>query len=161
VNPPALLHIGQGRDATPGDSISRLLDLTVPAAQRENFLNDQNTQARRFGASVLARLHGQEPPEGGYTGAYVTDLAEEARKELKGIEDLPPEQAEPKLREFAIGVMVARIRDTVRRLNVHYDEWFRESRLWDEGLPQQAIERLREAGFLKDHAGALWFAPAI
>jgi len=161
INPTGPLHIGHGRGVILGDSISRLLEFTGHAVQREYYVNDQNTQARRFGASVLARLHGEEPPEGGYTGGYVTELAEEARRELAGIDDLPPEQAEPKLREFAIGVMVTRIRDTVRRLNVHYDEWFRESRLWDEGLPQQAIERLREAGYLKDRAGALWFAPAM
>lgn len=161
INPTGPLHIGHGRGVILGDSISRLLEFTGHAVHREYYVNDQNTQARRFGASVLARLHGQEPPEGGYTGAYVIELAEAARKQLPGIESLTPEQAEPKLREFAIGLMVARIRDTVGRLNVRYDDWFRESRLWDEGLPQQAIERLREAGHLKDRAGALWFAPAM
>jgi arginyl-tRNA synthetase len=57
--------------------------------------------------------------------------------------------------------MVYRIRATVDRLNVRYDEWFPESRVWQEGLPQHAIERLRESGFLKDRDGALWFGPAL
>src|SRR5713101_5986179 len=57
--------------------------------------------------------------------------------------------------------MVERIRASVARLNVRYDEWFLESRLWQEGLPQQAIERLRESGFLKEHDGALWFGEAL
>jgi len=42
-------------------------------------------------------------------------------------------------------------------LNVRYDEWFLESRLWQEGLPQLAIEWLRESGHLKEREGALWF----
>ena len=29
--------------------------------------------------------------------------------------------------------------------------------MWEEGLPQRAIERLREAGYLKEREGALWF----
>jgi arginyl-tRNA synthetase len=33
--------------------------------------------------------------------------------------------------------------------------------LWQEGLPQLAIERLRESGFLKERDGALWFGPAL
>jgi arginyl-tRNA synthetase len=157
INPTGPLHVGHGRGVILGDSLCRLLEFTGHAVQREYYVNDQNTQARRFGASVYARLHGQEPPEGGYTGAYVAELAEQARRELPGIESLPMEEAEPKLREFAIGIMVDRIRASVARLNVRYDEWFCESRLWEQGLPQRAIERLRESGYLKEREGALWF----
>jgi arginyl-tRNA synthetase len=120
-------------------------------------VNSDNTQTRRFGASVYARLHGQEPPEGGYTGEYVTELAEMARHDLPGIEQLPETEAEPKLRMYALEKMVERIKATVARLNIRYDEWFWENRLWESGLPQKAIERLREAGYLKEKDGALWF----
>jgi arginyl-tRNA synthetase len=140
-----------------GDSISRVLAFTGHHVQREYYVNSDNTQTRRFGASVYARLHGQEPPEGGYTGDYVKEIAEMARHDLPGIEALPEEEAEPKLRIYAIGKMVERIGATVARLGVRYDEWYYENRLWEEGLPQQAIERLREAGYLKEKDGALWF----
>jgi arginyl-tRNA synthetase len=56
---------------------------------------------------------------------------------------------------------VERIQASVARLNVRYDEWFPESRLWKDELPQVAIERLRESGYLKDRDGALWFGPAL
>jgi arginyl-tRNA synthetase len=157
INPTGPLHVGHGRGVILGDSLCRLLEFTGHAVQREYYVNDQNTQARRFGASVYARLHGQQPPEGGYTGAYVAELAELARTELPGIESLPVDEAEPKLREFAVAIIVDRIRASVARLKVRYDEWFRESRLWEEGLPQRAIERLRESGYLKEREGALWF----
>ena len=157
INPTGPLHVGHGRGVILGDSLCRLLEFTGHAVHREYYVNDQNTQARRFGASVYARLHGQEPPEGGYTGAYVAELAEQARRELPGIESLPVDEAEPKLREFAVAIIVDRIRASVARLKVRYDEWFRESRLWEEGLPQRAIERLRESGHLKEREGALWF----
>jgi arginyl-tRNA synthetase len=157
VNPTGPLHIGHGRGAILGDSLARLLAFTGHKAEREYYVNDQNTQARMFGESVYARLHGRPPPERGYTGEYVTELAEVARRDLPGIEKLPHDEAEPKLRAYAIGVMVERIRTTVGRLGVRYDEWFPESRLWQEGLPKQAIERLRESGHLKEREGALWF----
>ncbi len=157
INPTGPMHIGHGRGVVLGDSMCRLLEFTGHRVQREYYVNDQNTQARRFGASVWARMHGEEPPEGGYTGAYVTELAEMARRELGELDSLPVEEAEAKVRAYAIGVMVERIRASVARLNVRYDEWFQESRLWEEGLPQQAIERLRESGSLKEREGALWF----
>jgi arginyl-tRNA synthetase len=106
---------------------------------------------------VYARLHGEPVPERGYAGEYVAELAEMARRELPGVDKLPHDEAEPKLRAYAIGVMVDRIRTTVGRLGVRYDEWFDESRLWQEKLPEEAIERLKAAGLLKERAGALWF----
>ncbi len=158
VNPTGPLHIGHGRGAILGDSLARLMEFTGHQTEREYYVNDQNTQARLFGESVYARLHGQPPPERGYTGEYVIEIANMARSALPGIEKLPHDEAEPQLRAYAIGVMVERIRTTVGRLNVRYDEWFPESRLWLEGAPEQAISRLRESGFLKERDGALMFA---
>ncbi|TMG12368.1 MAG: arginine--tRNA ligase, partial [Chloroflexi bacterium] len=157
VNPTGPLHIGHGRGVTLGDSICRLLEFTGHSVQREYYVNSDNTQTRRFGASVYARLHGLEPPEGGYTGEYVIELAEMARRDLAGIENLAEDEAEPKLRMYAINKMVERIRATVARVNVRYDEWYYENRLWESGLPQEAIQRLRESGHLKERDGALWF----
>ncbi len=157
INPTGPLHIGHGRGAILGDSICRILEFTGHAVQREYYVNSDNTQTRKFGASVYARLHGQEPPEGGYTGDYVTELAEMARQDLPGLEKLTEEEAEPKLRMYALAKMVDRIKATVARLGVRYDEWFWENRLWEVGLPQRAIERLREGGYLKEKDGALWY----
>jgi len=158
VNPTGPLHIGHGRGAILGDSLARLFEFTCHRTEREYYVNDQNTQARLFGESVYARLHGEPPPDRGYAGEYVADIAEMARRDLPGVDKLPHDQAEPQLRAYAIDTMVERIRATVGRLRVTYDEWFPESKLWLEGLPEQAIARLREAGFLKEREGALMFA---
>ena len=161
INPTGPLHIGHGRGTILGDSICRLLEFTGHRVQREYYVNSDNAQTRRFGASVYARLHGNEPPDGGYTGGYVTEIAEAARRELPGIEGLPEDEAEPKLRVYAIQKMIEQITATVARLNIHYDEWFWESRVWETGLARTAIDRLREAGYLKDRDGAVWFGPAL
>jgi arginyl-tRNA synthetase len=157
VNPTGPLHIGHGRGAILGDALARLLEFTGHKPEREYYVNDQNTQARMFGESVFARLHGELPPERGYSGDYITELAELARRELPGIDEMPHDEALPKLQTYAIGVMVDRIRTTVGRLGVRYDEWFPESRLWQDGLPQEAIKRMRDSGHIKERDGALWF----
>ncbi len=161
INPTGPLHIGHGRGTILGDSICRLLEFTGHQVQREYYVNSDNTQTRRFGASVYARLHGQEPPEGGYTGDYVKEIAEMARHDLPGIEQLPEAEAEPQLRMYAMQKVVDQIKATVARLNIHYDEWFWENWIWEKGLAQRAIDRLRESGYLKERDGALWFGPAL
>jgi arginyl-tRNA synthetase len=161
INPTGPLHIGHGRGAILGDSICRVLEFTGHQVQREYYVNSDNTQTRRFGASVYARLHGQEPPEGGYVGDYVTEIAETARRDLPGIDQLPEAEAEPQLRMYAMQKVVDQIKATVLRLGIHYDEWFWENWIWEKGLAQRAIERLREAGYLRERDGALWFGPAL
>jgi arginyl-tRNA synthetase len=161
INPTGPLHIGHGRGAILGDSICRVLEFTGHEVQREYYVNSDNTQTRRFGASVYARLHGQEPPEGGYVGDYVTEIAETARRDLPGIDQLPEAEAEPQLRMYAMQKVVDQIKATVLRLGIHYDEWFWENWIWEKGLAQRAIERLREAGYLRERDGALWFGPAL
>jgi arginyl-tRNA synthetase len=161
INPTGPLHIGHGRGTILGDSICRLLEFTGHRVQREYYVNSDNTQTRRFGASVYARLHGKQPPEGGYAGEYVTEIADMARHDLPGIEQLPEEEAEPKLRMYAMQKVVEQIRATVARLSIRYDEWFWENWIWEKGLAQRAIDRLRELGYLKERDGALWFGPAL
>ena len=161
INPTGPLHIGHGRGTILGDSICRLLEFTGHDVQREYYVNSDNTQTRRFGASVYARLHGQEPPEGGYTGEYVTEIAEMARHDIPGIGQLPEAEAEPQLRMYAMQKVVDQIKATVARLKIHYDEWFWENTVWETGLAQSALDRLREGGYLKERDGALWFGPAL
>jgi arginyl-tRNA synthetase len=157
INPTGPMHIGHGRGAILGDSICRLLEFTDHKVQREYYVNSDNTQTRRFGASVYARLHGKEPPEGGYAGDYVTEIAEMARRDLPGIDQLPEEEAEPKLRMYAMQNVLDQIKAMVARLNIRYDEWFWENTVWETGLARRAIDRLREEGYLKERDGALWF----
>ena len=154
TNPTGPLHIGHGRGAILGDSLASLLSFTGHAVEREYYVNDYGKQAHLFGASIHARLDNQEPPEGGYVGDYVNELAAAAR--AAGIAE-----TEEELMAFGLGLMVERFQALLERLGVRYDSWFSERLLWDEGEAQRAIERLREKGFLKERDGATWFAPAM
>ena len=154
TNPTGPLHIGHGRGAILGDSLASLLGFTGHATWREYYVNDHGKQAHLFGASILARLRDQDPPENGYVGDYVNELAEKARTASVG-------QSEEELMEFGLALMVERFKALLERLGVRYDAWFSERSLWETGEAQKAIERLREKGLLKERDGATWFAPAI
>jgi arginyl-tRNA synthetase len=161
TNPTGPLHIGHGRGAILGDTLAGVLAFTGHQVQREYYINDFGTQARKFGQSIRARLLGEEPPEGGYPGDYVVELAEKARREIPGLLEMPEEDQLVALGLFGSAQIIEQFKQTLRRLHVEYDSWYSEKRLWDEGLPQAAIERLRGGGFLVEREGALWFAPAV
>jgi arginyl-tRNA synthetase len=154
TNPTGPLHIGHGRGAILGDSLATLLGFTGHSIWREYYVNDHGKQARLFGASIQARLQGAEPPENGYVGDYVNEIADQAR--AAGIE-----QTEEALTAFGLALMVDRFKAILERLGVRYDAWYSEKALWDDAEAPRAIERLRERGYLKEKDGATWFAPAL
>ena len=161
TNPTGPLHIGHGRGAVLGDVLCRVLSFTGHDVQREYYVNDYGSQAGLFGESLYARLEGEEPPPNGYVGEYVNELAERARQDIPGLDEMPRAAAADALREYGIGRVVEEFQRTIRRLGVTYDRWYSEKSLWEDELPQAAIDRLARKGMLVERDGALWFAPAL
>ncbi len=80
ANPTGPLHVGHGRQAVLGDTISALLEWTGWSVSREYYYNDAGVQITNLAASVVVRLRGlaglrADFPEGWYQGEYVTDVA--------------------------------------------------------------------------------------
>jgi arginyl-tRNA synthetase len=80
ANPTGPLHVGHGRQAVLGDTISSLLEWTGWSVSREYYYNDAGVQITNLAASVVVRLRGlaglrADFPEGWYQGEYVTDVA--------------------------------------------------------------------------------------
>jgi arginyl-tRNA synthetase len=163
VNPTGPLHVGHGRGAVVGDSLSRVLDAAGHDVQREYYVNDAGTQADLFGASVEARYlqhfgRDGEVPEGGYQGGYIAELAEEIAGEIgQAVIDLPQEDRRRRLAEEGMGRALAGIRATLQRLGVRFDTWFHESTLHAERRIEETIELLRRADLAYEKDGAIWF----
>ena len=75
ANPTGPLHVGNGWFASFGDALARLLGRCGYVVEREYYLNDTGNQIRLLGESLLARRAGTAPPEEGYQGAYLVELA--------------------------------------------------------------------------------------
>src|SRR5207253_21237 len=75
ANPTGPANAATGRHAAYGDSLARILSFAGHEVQREYYVNDYGSQVRRFGESIKARARGEDPPEDGYQGEYVIDLA--------------------------------------------------------------------------------------
>ena len=150
ANPTGPLTAASGRHAAYGDALARLLELAGHTVEREYYFNDTGSQVRRLAESIRARARGEEPPEDGYPGEYVRELAEA----IPGAADADTDE----LAARGVELVVARIRNTLDTYRVRFDRWFTERTL-HEGDPsavQRAYARLEEGGHLYRSEGALW-----
>ena len=86
ANPTGPLHVGHGRGAAYGATVSDLLEAAGVDVSREYYVNDAGRQMNILAASVWLRyleLQGQELtfPSNGYQGDYVFDIAKTLQTE--------------------------------------------------------------------------------
>jgi arginyl-tRNA synthetase len=151
ANPTGPLHAGGGRWAAYGDALANLFESQGAEVHREYLLNDAGTQLDAFGASLMARLVGEEPPEGGYHGDYVVEMAGRLRDALGD----SPSAADATA--WGYEDVVASVRADLERIGVRFDTWFSERVLHERGDVEAAIGRLRERGAVEEREGAVWF----
>jgi arginyl-tRNA synthetase len=130
ANPTGPLTVAHARNGAYGDSVARLLAFAGHDVAREYYYNDAGRQMELFRASVEAVARGEKPPEDGYHGAYIAELAA-----LDG--DPVPH-------------MLERIEATLERFRVHFDSWALQSEL--ETRLRELLPRLDTY----ERDGALW-----
>jgi arginyl-tRNA synthetase len=59
--------------------------------------------------------------------------------------------------ERSLNTILDDIRDDLREFGVVYDEWYSERALAECGAVNKTIDRLRDAGYVYEQEGALWF----
>jgi arginyl-tRNA synthetase len=164
ANPSGPMHVGFGRNLVLGDTIANVLEAAGYDVQREYYVNDAGSQMQNFGHSLYVRyceLLGRdagEIPEGGYHGDYVAAWAQRiVDKEGDRLLDLPTEEAVTEMRELGLQISMDEIRQDCERMNVHYDSWFSERSLYDDGVFDHIMSVLRQGGHLEMSDDAVWF----
>ena len=162
ANPTGPLHLGHGRQAALGDAVASLLEWTGWAVHREFYYNDSGRQMELLALSVRARYRqalgkDEAVPEDGYRGAYVKDVAD-ALVERAGDRYLKDdsEEALDAIRAHAVSVLRDEQDRDLDEFRVHFDEYFLESSLYERGLVEETIERLRKTGLVYEKEGAVW-----
>ena len=167
ANPTGPLHVGHGRGAAIGDSLSRLLEATGWSVQREFYYNDAGQQINNLALSVQARGQGKGPdhpdwPADGYQGGYIEDVAaayiagesvQAADREITGAADLDDLDA---IREFAVACLRREQDQDLQAFQVVFDEYFLESSLYDSGAVEETVTTLQAAGHTFEDQDALW-----
>ncbi len=148
ANPTGPITVASGRHAAYGDALARTLALAGHRVEREYYVNDYGTQVQLFAQSIQARARGEEPPEDGYRGDYITELAQR----LEGAADADLDE----LGRRGIEAILEDVRKTLERFRVHHDRFFSERSLHEDGALQKAIDLLEEREHLYPHEGAVW-----
>ena len=163
VNPTGPVHVGHARGAVLGSALANVLDAAGYKVTREYYVNDAGSQMEAFYRSVLARYRqsfGQEAtmPSNGYMGDYISDLAKEiADVEGKRFLGQPDDQAIREIGDLGREKMVGLIREDLSKIGVEFDNWFSERTLFANGEYDEALEQLRQKGYLSRREDALWF----
>ena len=163
ANPTGPLHIGHGRGAAVGDSVSRILSFAGYDAEREYYINDAGKQIETLGRSVWLRLLeiSGEPvdfPKECYQGEYIKEIASRIL-EQKGnsfVETSEPE-ALKFCSDYAADRILTQIKEDLEAFGVEFDGWFSEQSLYDAGKVKSTIEAFRKSGIVYEKDGALWF----
>lgn len=161
ANPTGPIHIGGARWAAVGDSLARLMDACGAEVTREYYFNDHGAQIDRFAASLLARARGQEPPEDGYGGQYVGDIADAVLAQCAAVGEpdprtLPDDAAQEVFRARGVALMFDEIKATLHTFGVDFDVYAHEASLHASGAVEHAVDRLRELGHVFEAEGATW-----
>ncbi|HUF74916.1 MAG TPA: arginine--tRNA ligase [Longimicrobiales bacterium] len=162
ANPTGPLHLGHGRQAALGDAIASLLQWTGWEVHREYYYNDSGRQMDLLALSVRARyrqrLGVEEPlPVDGYRGDYVAEVAEALIGEVgdRYLAD-DSDEAIDAIRRFAVQMLRAEQDRDLSDFRVHFDEYFLESSLYEDGLVDGTVQDLRETGLVYEKDGATW-----
>ena len=162
ANPTGPLHVGHGRWAAIGSTLANVMNAAGFQVHQEFYINDAGNQMLNLGRSVIYRIEGRPIPEGEagkefYGGAYIHDVAAAARDALGSELDGLDEDAKVKrLTQFSRDLLLGQQQKTMGRIRCHFDEFFPETRLHQEGAIQKAVEVLKEKGYLYEQDGALW-----
>lgn len=186
ANPTGPLHVGHGRGAAFGASLANILRVSGFDVSCEYYVNDAGRQMNILALSVWLRyleLHKQAidfPPKA-YCGEYVKKIADNLCKkfaakfvfqwqELAADSEAAMDNLIAKAQEilgdaddfavvhkFALNSVLDDIKDDLGEFGVHFDNYFSERQLLDDGSIQKGIAALKDAGFTYINEGALWF----
>jgi arginyl-tRNA synthetase len=156
ANPTGPIHLGGTRWAAVGDSLARVFESQGAEVTREYYFNDHGAQIDRFARSLVAAALGEEVPEDGYAGSYITEIAEQIVNSNPEVLTLPAEGRQEAFRAQGVELMFDQIRQSLSDFGVDFEVYFHEISLYESGAVERSIERLRSLGHIFEEDGAVW-----
>ena len=157
-NPTGPLTAGHGRNTILGDMISSILSWHGYNVTREYYYNNAGKQMRMLAESSYAKYAkkiGKDvtPPENGYVGEYLDDIADEII--IKFGKDLDPNSDQ--FRIFTEEKIFDSIKNTLKNLRIEFDLFSQEQTFYDNGAVDNVLKELEKLSLLYKKDGATWF----
>ena len=157
-NPTGPLTAGHGRNTILGDMVSNILTWHGYNVTREYYYNNAGKQMRMLTESSYAKYAkkiGRDvaPPESGYIGEYLDDIANEIIQKFG--KNLDSDSVE--FREFTEKKIFDSIKGTLKSLGIEFDIFSEEQSLYENGAINNVLRRLEELSLSYKKDGATWF----
>lgn len=161
ANPTGDLHIGHARNAAVGDTLCNILDAAGYDVTREYYINDAGNQITNLAKSIEARYlqHlGQkaEMPADGYHGQDIKNIGADLAKKQPNLMDLSDDERLKTFRQLGVDYEMTKLKQDLADFNIHFDNWFSETSLYEKGEIKAVLERMKENGYTYEQDGATW-----
>lgn len=163
ANPTGDLHLGHARGAAVGDSLSNILAKAGYDVSREYYINDAGNQINNLALSVEARYFQalgleKDMPEDGYHGEDIIGIGKRLAEEF-GDKYVHVDEAErfDVFREYGLKYEMEKLKKDLEDFRVSFDVWFSETSLYHNGKIDNALQALRDNGYIYEKDGATWF----
>ena len=163
ANPTGPVTVANARGGPIGDVLANVLAFSGATVEREYYINDAGTQLDVFGRSVATRYlelggkTGLVIPDDGYPAEYVVDLARAIREKVGAtFDDKTPEELAPQFARTALDTVIDWHKATMRKFNITFDSFYRETSLMESGYFMKTIEALRASGHIEERDNAVW-----
>ncbi|MGS4201173.1 arginine--tRNA ligase [Staphylococcus pseudintermedius] len=161
ANPTGDLHIGHARNAAVGDTLCNILDVAGYDVTREYYINDAGNQITNLAKSIEARYlqHlGQkaEMPADGYHGQDIKNIGTDLAEKQPNLMDLSDDERLKTFRQLGVDYEMAKLKQDLADFNIHFDNWFSETSLYEKGEIKAVLERMKENGYTYEQDGATW-----
>ncbi|MCE4957767.1 arginine--tRNA ligase [Macrococcoides caseolyticum] len=161
ANPTGSLHIGHARNAAVGDTLSNVLAAAGYDVLREYYINDAGKQIENLAYSIEARYFqalGQDMdlPEDGYHGKDIIEIGKKLAEEHPEYKDVEKSERIKAFRKLGLDYEMDKLKKDLTEFNVHFDNWFSETSLYENKEIDKALEKMRENGYLFEQDGATW-----
>ena len=161
-NPTGPLTAGHGRNTILGDMVSNILSWYGYDVTREYYYNNAGKQMRMLAKSSYAKYAKKigknvSPPENGYVGEYLDDIADEIIAKYGEALDSDSEY----FRTFTEEKIFDSIKSTLKNLGIEFDLFSQEQTFYDNGAIDNVLKNLEELSLSYKKDGATWFKTSI
>ena len=142
ANPTGPLTIGNARGGPFGDTLANVIKKAGYTTEKAYYINDYGKQIISLGHSVL------KDEEAKYQGEYIDFLHNR----------LGDEKDPYQIGKWASYIILTEvIKATVEKMNIHFDEWFSETWLYENKRIEKVLELLKKKDLTYESEGAVFF----
>jgi len=156
ANPTGPMHIGHSRGAIYGDVLANLLIFNGNIVTKEYYINDYGNQINNFTESVFLRLREIKfnekfiNKENLYPGNYIVDIAKKILIDSPEIELENYQKIFPKLSEISLKYSMILIKEDLKSLGIHHDNFVSEKSIINKDLVSKSIKQLQDKKFVEE-----------